>query len=95
MSLLEDSWEQREEQVYPELFGGTGEGIYPLDASLFKNQFGIDSVDPRWLHFGVFKCAPTSDRNGTKQDRHLWEVKADFTKAIFVANCLGKRFFLV
>jgi len=62
MSLLEDSWEQREEQVYPELFGSTGEGIYPLDASLFKNQFGIDSIDPRWLHFGVFKCTPTSDR---------------------------------
>jgi hypothetical protein len=30
----------------------------------------------------------------TKQDRHLWNVKAGFTKAIFVANCLGKRFFL-
>lgn len=63
MSLLEDSWEQREEQIYPELFGGTGEGIYPLDASLFKNQFGIDGVDPRWLHYGVFKCAPTTERN--------------------------------
>ena len=62
MSLLEDSWEQREEQIYPELFGGTGEGIYPLDASLFKNQFGIFDIDPRWLHYGVFKCAPTSDR---------------------------------
>jgi len=63
MSLLEDSWEQREEQIYPELFGGTGEGIYPLDASLFKNQFGIDDIDPRWLHYGVFKCAPTNERN--------------------------------
>ncbi len=63
MSLLEDSWEQREEQIYPELFGGTGEGIYLLDASLFKNQFGIDDVDPRWLHYGVFKCAPTIERN--------------------------------
>ena len=62
MSLLEDSWEQREEQIYPELFGGTGEGIYPLDAPLFENQFGVDSIDPRWLHFGVFKCAPTSGR---------------------------------
>jgi len=63
MSLLEGSWEQREEQIYPELFGGTGEGIYPLDASLFKNQFGVDDVDPRWLHYGVFKCAPTIERN--------------------------------
>lgn len=63
MSLLEDSWEQREEKIYPELFGGTGEGIYPLDASLFKNQFDVDDVDPRWLHYGVFKCAPTIERN--------------------------------
>ena len=63
MSLLEDSWEQREEQLYPELFGGTGEGIYPLDASLFKNQFDIEDIDPRWLHYGVFKCAPTTNRN--------------------------------
>ncbi|MDO6533808.1 MULTISPECIES: hypothetical protein [Alteromonas] len=35
------------------------------------------------------------DELNPKQDRYLWEVKADFTKAIFVANCLGKRFFLV
>lgn len=62
MSLLEDSWEQREEQIYPALFGETGEGIYPLDATLFKNQFSVDSIDPRWLHYGVFKCAPTKDR---------------------------------
>jgi hypothetical protein len=63
MNLFEDSWEQREEQIYPALFGGTGEGIYPLDASLFKNQFGVDDIDPRWLHYGVFKFAPTSERN--------------------------------
>lgn len=31
----------------------------------------------------------------TKQDRHIWKVKAAFTKGIFVANCVGKRFFLV
>ena len=63
MSLLEDSWKQREEQIYPSLFGGAGEGIYLLDASLFNNQFDIDDIDPRWLHYGVFKYAPTSDRN--------------------------------
>lgn len=63
MSLLEDSWEQREEHVYLSLFGGTGQGIYPLDALLFKNQFGVEDVDPRWLHFGVFKCEPASKRD--------------------------------
>ena len=63
MSLLEDSWKQREEQIYPDLFGGKAEGIYPLDISLFNNRFGIDDIDPRWLHYGVFKYAPTSVRN--------------------------------
>lgn len=63
MSLLEDSWEQREETIYPSLFGNSGQGIYPLDASLFKNQFGVDDLDPRWLHYGVFKFPPTNERN--------------------------------
>jgi hypothetical protein len=62
MSLLEDSWEQREEQIYPDLFGETGPGIFPLDALLFKEQFGVDEIDPRWLHYGVLKCAPTNKR---------------------------------
>lgn len=62
MSLLEDSWEQREEIVYPKLFGETGEGIYPLDSEIFQNQFQIQEIDPRWLHYGVFKCPPNESR---------------------------------
>ena len=62
MSLLEESWEQREEQIYPELFNDLGEGIYPLDVSIFQNQFGVENIDPRWLHCGVFKCSPTDQR---------------------------------
>ena len=81
MSLLEDSWEQREEQIYPQLFGGTGEGIYPLDAALFKNQFGVDDIDPRWLHYGVFKCDPTSKRSTwvyvTSGMSNTWESEVD------------------
>jgi hypothetical protein len=63
MSLLEDSWEQREEKIYRGLFGGLGEGIYPLDSILFKNQFGVEEIDPLWMHYGVFKCAPTNERD--------------------------------
>lgn len=62
MDLLEESWEQREEVIYKSLFTNLGEGIYPLDAELFKNQFNYENIDPRWLHFGVFKCPPTEDR---------------------------------
>ena len=63
MNLLEESWTQREEVIYPKLFGNTGAGIYPLDMSIFSNQFNVKQVDPRWLHYGVFKCPPTAARN--------------------------------
>ena len=62
MSLLEESWEQREEVIYKSLFKNLGEGIYPLDAELFRNQFNYENIDPRWLHLGVFKCPPTDER---------------------------------
>lgn len=52
-------------------------------------------LKPNKLPKFAAKSAAGTNTHGTKQDRHLWEVKADFTKAIFVANCLGKRFFLV
>ena len=63
MSFLEEAWEEREEKLYKELFGGTGKGIYPLTAELFTNNFGAESIDPRWLHYGVFSCPPTEERN--------------------------------
>jgi len=63
MNFLEQAWEQREEDLYKSLFGDTGKGIYPLHFDLFKKQFGYDNVDPRWLHYGVFKCPPNENRN--------------------------------
>ena len=63
MSLLERAWEQREQENYRTLLGNTGEGICPLAFELFKNQFGCESIDPRWLHYGVFKCSPNEKRN--------------------------------
>jgi len=51
MSLLEQAWEQREQQIYKTLLGNIGEGIYTLPFELFKDQFGCESVDPRWMHY--------------------------------------------
>lgn len=62
MSLLEDSWEEREEVVYPEVFGDTGPGIYPLSNGVFE-QLDAQSVDPRWLTHGVFQSPPNDKRN--------------------------------
>lgn len=61
MSFLEDSWEEREEKLYKQIFGDTGPGIYPLSTEIFA-RMNADTVDPRWLTHGVFKCHPTESR---------------------------------
>ena len=62
MSFLQQCWQQREEQVYKEIFGDTGAGIYTLPAELFQSRFDIQQVDPQWLTYGVFSCPPTTER---------------------------------
>jgi hypothetical protein len=59
---LEAVWALREAQIYPDLFGGRGRGIFPLSAELFTRRFGQSEVDPRWLFHGVFEFAPTPTR---------------------------------
>ncbi|WP_425523934.1 suppressor of fused domain protein [Stenotrophomonas maltophilia] len=61
-TLLERSWEYREETLYRRLFGDTGPGIYPLDMDLLRNVFKQEQIDPRWLHVGVNACPPHGDR---------------------------------
>ena len=61
MSFLEESWEEREEKAYKQIFGDTGPGIFPLSKEIF-DRMNASSVDPRWLTHGVFKCPPTETR---------------------------------
>ncbi|HRH77131.1 MAG TPA: suppressor of fused domain protein [Cellvibrionaceae bacterium] len=61
MSFLEESWEQREDTSYKEVFGDTGSGIYPLSNKIFE-RMNAKTVDPRWLTHGVFKCPPNGNR---------------------------------
>lgn len=63
MSLLEEAWEQREQVVFTRLFGDIGDNVYPLTFEIFKNQFDREEIDPRWLHYGVFKSPPNPERN--------------------------------
>lgn len=62
MSLLEEAWEEREDVVYPKVFGDTGPGLYPLTNEVFE-QLDATSVDPRWLTHGVFQSPPIDTRN--------------------------------
>jgi Suppressor of fused protein (SUFU) len=59
---LERIWEDREERVYPTLFGKLSEGIYTLSAEIFLEQFQQETYDPRWLFCGVFESPPSDTR---------------------------------
>jgi hypothetical protein len=59
---LEAVWAEREEIVYPRLFGPMSRGIFALDAEIFSKIFKQESIDPRWLTHGVFEFAPTPSR---------------------------------
>jgi hypothetical protein len=79
-SALEEVWEQREEVVYPRLFGPKARGIFVLDFDLFAKTFKQNSVDPRWLHYGVLEHGPT-DRGTyyyvTSGASNPWEIEPD------------------
>ena len=59
---IETVWRLREE-IYPELFGPAGRGIFPLTPELFDERFGQQDVDPQWLVLGVFEFPPIPTRN--------------------------------
>lgn len=61
--FLERVWEYREATLYPRLFGGVSRGIFVVPYDMFAKTFGQTNVDPRWLHYGIFEYAPTSDRS--------------------------------
>ena len=61
MSFLEESWEEREEKIYKEIFFDTGPGIFLLTNETF-DMLDAETIDPRWLHHGVFECPPVKNR---------------------------------
>ena len=59
---FEKVWEYREVVLYPSLFGKESRGIFPIPADMITGMFKQESLDPRWLHYGVFEFAPTANR---------------------------------
>lgn len=56
---FERVWEDREDTLYPRIFGTASEGgIYVLRHELFRDRFHQEEVDPRWLHHGVLVFPP-------------------------------------
>ncbi len=75
---FENAWAVREDILYRTHFGELGDGIYTLDAELFRTQFHQESIDPRWLTEGVFECPPNGARHHwlyvTSGLSNAWEV---------------------
>lgn len=61
-TLLHAGWEQRDEGIYPDLFGSPEGDTELLTEEIFKQDFGRKDVHPFWLHHGVLTFAPTSSR---------------------------------
>src|SRR5260370_41476318 len=60
---FEAAWADREERLYPALFGEMPSDIYPLSFDTFAGMSAPDKVDPRWLTYGVFEITPNEKRN--------------------------------
>jgi hypothetical protein len=48
--------------ICPILFGPCDASIYALTEDLFLETFRQETLDPRWLHSGVFQIPPTPNR---------------------------------
>jgi hypothetical protein len=55
---FEEAWTLREETLYRQLFGDSGDGIHVLSFEKFSHTFGQKEVDPRWLTHGVLVFPP-------------------------------------
>jgi Suppressor of fused protein (SUFU) len=74
---FEEVWADREENIFPRLFGPEPRGVFTLSPSIFLETFKQPSFDPRWLHYGVFEFRPTTSRSSwlyvTSGMSNAWE----------------------
>ena len=56
------AWTQREEILYPILFGVERRGVFPIPAAMFTEVFKQAAYDPNWVRCGVFEFLPTARR---------------------------------
>lgn len=61
-SLLHVGWQQRDEGIYPELFGPAQGEPSLLSEDIFYKDFGHRKIHPFWLHHGILAFPPTADR---------------------------------
>ncbi len=60
--MLEKCWKQRDEEIYPSLFGKAETDSTHLTEELFREEFGRNNIHPFWLHHSVLNFPPEGDR---------------------------------
>ncbi len=64
MLWFDEIWREREERVYPELFGPLPGKVIPLRAEALRAILGQNAtLDAEWLHFAVIEVAPNQQHN--------------------------------
>ncbi|PCI59474.1 MAG: hypothetical protein COB37_11550 [Kordiimonadales bacterium] len=61
-TMLHRGWEQRDDGIYPDLFGPAEGPPVMLTEKLFHEDFGRKNIHPFWLHHGVITFPPTETR---------------------------------
>ncbi len=59
MFWFEEIWRDREERVYPELFGPLPKTVLPIKAESYRAILGpTTTINDEWLHYAVIEIAP-------------------------------------
>ena len=61
-TMLHRGWEQRDEGIYPDLFGPAEGPPVMLTEKLFQDDFRRKNIHPFWLRHGVMTFPPTKTR---------------------------------
>lgn len=88
---FERVWTYREEVLYPSLFGGVSRGIFTVPPEMITGPFKQETFDPRWLHYGVFEFAPTTQRDSwlyvTSGMSNEWEAESPDPNSVSGLGC--------
>ena len=88
---FERVWTHREEVLYRSLFGAVSRGIFTIPPKMITGLFKQETFDPRWLHYGVFEFAPTTQRNSwlyvTSGMSNEWEAESPDPNSVSGLGC--------
>lgn len=78
---LQEIWTDREENIYPEIFGPLPDKVLPLPVESLLAILGERPIDPRWLQYAVIEVEPNKNRPDwvyvTSALSNPWNIKEE------------------